>query len=84
MLCPGPVDTIFGDRAGNGRTLLFKLPGLLEDPYQVARQGYVAMMRGDLMVFSSLLWRLVMTFNALLPLRVQLFMSQGMLTVDPW
>jgi short-subunit dehydrogenase len=51
-LMPGPVDTAFFDRAKMRDTLL---GGLLpkDDPADVARQGFEAMMRGDQRVVAA-------------------------------
>lgn len=50
--CPGATATEFGDKAGNGDSLLFRLGAA--DSMEVAREGYAAMKAGQRMVVHGL------------------------------
>lgn len=52
-LMPGPTDTNFFDRAGMGDTKIGKEGKYSNDPADVARQGFEALMAGEDHVFSS-------------------------------
>jgi short-subunit dehydrogenase len=54
--CPGATATEFGEVAGNGSTLLFKMGAA--DSMGVAREGYAAMMAGQSMVVHGLMNKL--------------------------
>lgn len=65
-LCPGPVDTWFAKVANVADTEVFKHAANVDD---VARDGYRAMMRGELVVVSGLPWvyRFLMSLLPFLP-----------------
>ena len=52
-LQPGPVDTNFFDRAGMGDTKVGAEGKKDSEPYDVAKQGYEAMMKGEKHVYSA-------------------------------
>ncbi|MFS4438555.1 SDR family NAD(P)-dependent oxidoreductase [Paracoccaceae bacterium GXU_MW_L88] len=71
-LCPGPVKTEFGDVAGYSSKGFIKLA---LDPEEVARQGYLGMLDGDLVTWDSLRWRLYQTFvRPFMPRRMEVEM----------
>jgi short-subunit dehydrogenase len=52
-LQPGPVDTDFFHRAGMDNTKVGKEGKKDSEPYDVAKQGYEALMNGDKHVYSA-------------------------------
>jgi short-subunit dehydrogenase len=52
VLCPGPTQTEFVERAGIGESLLFKLSK--QSAEKVANIGYKAMLNGETLVISGL------------------------------
>ncbi|MGW0160100.1 SDR family NAD(P)-dependent oxidoreductase [Mycobacterium sp. NPDC003323] len=69
-LMPGPTDTNFFHRAGLDNTPVGKMDK--DDPAQVARQGFDAMMRGEQKVMAgSLLSKAMGTVNRILPDRIK-------------
>lgn len=63
-LCPGPVDTGFGDRAGLEAVESFQKNAASSD--EVARIGYEAMLKGKLVVVDD--WKLSLMLNWFVPL----------------
>ncbi|WP_422746672.1 SDR family NAD(P)-dependent oxidoreductase [Mycobacterium sp. WMMD1722] len=75
-LMPGPVDTAFFDRAEMDNTVI---GGLLpkDDPAEVARHGFEAMMRGDQkVVAASAMSKALGTLNTVLPDAVKAAMNR--------
>ncbi len=66
VLCPGPTDTSFQDRAGQTSTWLLHLMAQME-PERVARAGYQGMMEGQRIVFPGFRDRLTAFFQRFAP-----------------
>ncbi len=65
-LCPGPTRTGFAETAGARKTSMF-LGGRGDDPADVARKGYEAMLRGRPMVVVGAVNRTLVFANRLAP-----------------
>ena len=77
-LCPGPVATLFGGKAGNDRTVLFKLLPVATAK-STATYGWDGMLRGQrTMVHGWLNWMLAL-FGGITPTWLMLPMSRMML-----
>jgi uncharacterized protein len=71
VLCPGPTETDFDDRAGAATNVLFRrLPKL--SAAAVARAGYDGMRRGSMVVIPGLLTKLLSVAGELPPRRIAL------------
>lgn len=68
VLCPGPTETGWADRAGMNSTLLFKR-GVM-DAATVARIGYRGLMNGKVTVIAGLKNLLLMESSRLMPRRL--------------
>jgi short-subunit dehydrogenase len=66
VLCPGPTATEFGKRAGVEMTRAFDGP-LVMSAQQVAEEGYLGMMRGDVVIVNGKLNRVGVFANRFTP-----------------
>lgn len=66
VLCPGPTETGFHERAGQRSTWLLQLLGTM-DPQVVARAGYRGMMKGRRVAIPSFQDKLIVFFQRFAP-----------------
>jgi len=79
VLCPGPTETDFDDRAGAATNVLFRrLPKL--SAAAVARAGYDGMRRGSMVVIPGLLTKLMSVAGELPPRRIALEVNRMLWT----